>query len=654
MKKSIRVFACWGLALLASSAGLYADTIPGGDVSGTWYQANSPYYIAGNISIPAGDTLVIEPGVVVSFLGNYCLFANGVLKAVGTASDSIRFSRQDTTNTWGGINLEGDLTYTLSYCSFSRATGVLETGLDRYNQELIISNCSFGSNTQAVCVREYWYDGKLKIADCYFGHNGPANNGGAVSLGVWWDWISGKMEITGCVFEHNTANDNGGAISVYLLADGDSVSYVSIRDCVFIENAADSNGGAIGCRDMENDSSTVIENCTFIRNTIDQEMTSWKGGGAIGADGSDFRISHCCFIENHAAITYDCIYLGNALGSSHFHLDHCTFKSNHNDEVKGNLDIGSSLQVRNCIFTNCTQAINVAGPLSVYYSDFYDNTYNVVNSPAGFGVLDRVNYIGDSCDCYYNIFLDPLYVDTLNHDFHLTAGSHCIDAGDPAFAYDPDGTVSDQGCYWFDQRAPAIALSDSALDFGGVTVGSQANLLLTIYNQGTADLVVSGMTNSLAVFTTDYLPADSLIPPGDSLALTVTFAPADTFPACDTLIITNNDHSLMVALSGTGLPTGVAGPSTLLGIPATFGLRLCKPNPARGSTSIEYQLPKECRVALEIYSITGQLVKRFDEGMRQPGYYSVSWNTSRQPAGVYFYRLKAGSFAATRKMVVIR
>jgi hypothetical protein len=47
--------------------------------------------------------------------------------------------------------------------------------------------------------------------------------------------------------------------------------------------------------------------------------------------------------------------------------------------------------------------------------------------------------------------MDPMFVDTVNYNYHLLAGSPCIDAGDPAYPYDPDSTIADQGCYWFNQ-----------------------------------------------------------------------------------------------------------------------------------------------------------------------------------------------------------
>ena len=80
---------------------------------------------------------------------------------------------------------------------------------------------------------------------------------------------------------------------------------------------------------------------------------------------------------------------------------------------------------------------------------YYDNDPS--NAPLIFGLPIVTNHNGDSCDTYYNIFLDPQFADTANGDYHLQAGSPCIDAGDPELTPDPDGTVADIGAYYFDQ-----------------------------------------------------------------------------------------------------------------------------------------------------------------------------------------------------------
>lgn len=79
-----------------------------GSQSGTWAAANNPYLLVGDVSIPAGEVLTIEPGVVVRAMGNYRINAQGTIQAIGTETDSIRFENNQLppTNLWKGIRLE--------------------------------------------------------------------------------------------------------------------------------------------------------------------------------------------------------------------------------------------------------------------------------------------------------------------------------------------------------------------------------------------------------------------------------------------------------------------------------------------------------------------------------------------------------------------
>jgi hypothetical protein len=77
------------------------------------------------------------------------------------------------------------------------------------------------------------------------------------------------------------------------------------------------------------------------------------------------------------------------------------------------------------------------------------------------------------------------------------------------------------------------------------------------------------------------------------------------------------------------------------------------PNPLHLSTAISYSLPTAAQVTLSIHDITGRLVETLVNEPQQPGIHQVQWDRKTNPSGVYFYRLKAGEFVETRKMVVI-
>ncbi|MCH7762075.1 S8 family peptidase, partial [candidate division TA06 bacterium] len=83
------------------------------------------------------------------------------------------------------------------------------------------------------------------------------------------------------------------------------------------------------------------------------------------------------------------------------------------------------------------------------------------------------------------------------------------------------------------------------------------------------------------------------------------------------------------------------------------------PNPFHSTTLIHYALPKvssqeKTHVRLAVYDITGRLVETLVNQVQEPGVYKVEWEGKDQPSGIYFYRLKAGDFSATRKIVVLR
>ena len=76
-----------------------------GQVSGVWEKSKSPYYIIDDIIVLQNDSLTIEPGVNIIFNGNYDLNIQGSLYAIGTVTDSIRFSSPQT---WKSIRLENE------------------------------------------------------------------------------------------------------------------------------------------------------------------------------------------------------------------------------------------------------------------------------------------------------------------------------------------------------------------------------------------------------------------------------------------------------------------------------------------------------------------------------------------------------------------
>ena len=88
-------------------------------------------------------------------------------------------------------------------------------------------------------------------------------------------------------------------------------------------------------------------------------------------------------------------------------------------------------------------------------------------------------------------------------------------------------------------------------------------------------------------------------------------------------------------------------------IPDTYDLSHNYPNPFNPSTTVRYSLPRTAHVTLRIFNTLGQEIATLVDGEKNAGFYQVQWNAA-VPSGIYFYRLQAGEFAETKKMILLR
>ena len=89
-------------------------------------------------------------------------------------------------------------------------------------------------------------------------------------------------------------------------------------------------------------------------------------------------------------------------------------------------------------------------------------------------------------------------------------------------------------------------------------------------------------------------------------------------------------------------------------LPEGFALNQNYPNPFNPTTEISFNLPAAANVSLDIFNVAGQKVVTLYEGHLGTGEHSYQWDASTVATGIYFYRLDAGDYTATRKMVLLK
>ena len=103
--------------------------------------------------------------------------------------------------------------------------------------------------------------------------------------------------------------------------------------------------------------------------------------------------------------------------------------------------------------------------------------------------------------------------------------------------------------------------------------------------------------------------------------------------------------------SFTTLVTGVLEDHS---IPTEFTVSQNYPNPFNPSTAIRYGLPEKAQVRLEVFNLLGQLVSLLVDGEREAGWHEAVLQNHSLASGLYIYRLSAGDFVQSKKLVLLR
>lgn len=280
-------------------------TVTSDITTNTIWEADTVFIDKPDFTIHRGSRLTIAPGTTVKFvMALRFITVRGAITAIGTASDSIRFSHNDPRITWQGIRLTGrehetatyDSSY-IKYCSivninttitdslYMKRGGALYCGAGNYVElgNSLIANCK-GYHGGAVYVDS---GSIVSVIDCEFFKN-TANimGGGAIRT---CENGPADLQVWNCLFHYNYARP-GGAVMI-----GKGIK-AEFNNCVFYRDTTQSInphnldlGGAIA---IKGPADVVLRGCIIFH------CSSYEKGGGIYSSDAPIKLINCTLVGN--------------------------------------------------------------------------------------------------------------------------------------------------------------------------------------------------------------------------------------------------------------------------------------------------------------------------------------------------------------------
>ena len=193
--------------------------------------------------------------------------------------------------------------------------------------------------------------------------------------------------------------------------------------------------------------------------------------------------------------------------------------------------------------------------------------------------------------------------------------------------------------------APIVAtmIEDTTIALGEGNYVRDLNAFPPVFNDADDDsLSYSAVSSDVSIATTHILGSVLTISPVSVGAATITITAND-----------GENASVSTSLQVTVIsPVGIEIQSS--NIPEDYDLLQNFPNPFNPFTKIQFTLRKEGHVLLKIFDIMGREIAVLVDNKLQAGTYIYNWNATNLPNGVYFYRLQAGSFKQTKKLILMK
>jgi hypothetical protein len=437
-----------------------SDTVvPSGAVSGVWDYDGSPYLIQGDIAVPNGQTLTIEPGVLVVSLCDCRLVVEGSLQAIGTEDAPITFTKDESIPEWHGLHFfYGSQPSQLSYClvEYGDADGAepddLGGGLYCQQSTVSLDHCTIRYNDAYEGGGIYCDTCDLDMSYSHIENNSAISGGAGI-----------KCDDSSVVLYQNDITNN--TLSSY---DGFGGSgggvYLSYSDAIVLNN-------------------NISDNQLDFENTYYSYTTYARGGGLAILGTSAVTVQDNRMVGNlvHVIGYYGSTAYGGAISW----------------ENAGIYPFTVSL-LNNTIANNTAEALGAYneahggglyanGDVAIANTILWNNVPQEISAPSTYGSLDiSVSYsdvqggaqaveIAPNNTLYWldgNIDTDPLFIDAATGDYRLQGDSPCIDAGDPAFVPEPGETDLDgHSRVWDGDNNGSVVVDMGAYEFGAQLYG---------------------------------------------------------------------------------------------------------------------------------------------------------------------------------------
>jgi hypothetical protein len=218
--------------------------------------------------------------------------------------------------------------------------------------------------------------------------------------------------------------------------------------------------------------------------------------------------------------------------------------------------------------------------------------------------------------------------------------------------------------------------------FGEVNIGQWKRDSVRVTNSGTRPYVIpqvfiipqiSTMGDGFTLISPITMPPGEnedivvqispiTIQPGESENIVVQFSPTTKSNYTADLVIRPYldayNNSVIVIATLLGNATGVINNTSTIDkpadLPTEYSLSQNYPNPFNPTTTIQYSIPKDEYVKLAVYDVTGKIVKELANGYKSAGRYNVEFNASGYASGIYYYKIEAGVYNNTQKMMLVK